>query len=485
MSKEIIYHKRSEGFEVSPVHGFYDCDLYRSSGISVDDDDWSFHEVDEETYFMLRKEVTKANSPMAFSKRGGGILIKLIDGHKLNIVKYYTMHEGRGFLRKDHNEDSIILNLKTGWMYTRWASFNRVGYKKRGSWDRHLVKCNFNKMMNIARDIGKVDKEFIKIISKYIPWKRSLVTTIKHWFCNFHGIEPPKHNKYLRLYPKKENFEKYPDWITATLKRAGIYSHRVRAMASHRYEIMKKFVLISTIIKAPYFYEIAKLLAGYDNEKIIPYGYQLNDVKINPISDGPPDKKTQRNIMMVMRDAMKKQRLEISEISDHLRMISDLNELGIKKEWRSETLESFQREHFELTVECDMLRRGKYDIHFEPDMVKNIESFSYNGYYAKLLKTTEDYIRESRHQRNCVSSYIERVKRCFIVSLRKGTEHITTSVKYNNEINQIKARMNDPAPRELKKAFQAYIKGIELKIPEIKFETADTSNDCYGNWLES
>jgi hypothetical protein len=120
--------------------------------------------------------------------------------------------------------------------------------------------------------------------------------------------------------------------------------------------------------------------------------------------------------------------------NDHISMYNKLYQLGETNiVWKSDgkIIKDFNQEHLHWSEIIDTYRNGKntriYPKYFFNEIEKPI-----NGYYPKILTTTEEYNNESQVQSNCVKGYIKRAH-CFIISVRNGSEDspIRATIEYS------------------------------------------------------
>lgn len=132
-----------------------------------------------------------------------------------------------------------------------------------------------------------------------------------------------------------------------------------------------------------------------------------------------------RRVFSFFKDYVLKLRVcDFNTFMDHLRMIKELKKLGETDiSWKSKNIHEFNEEHQILTSKIEYHKKGYYNRIYEEKLLEMIERpivIEENLYYPILIKNTDEYIRESCVQSNCVKTYIGNPS-SYIVSLRKDT----------------------------------------------------------------
>jgi hypothetical protein len=126
-------------------------------------------------------------------------------------------------------------------------------------------------------------------------------------------------------------------------------------------------------------------------------------------------------------------------------MKRDLMNLGENVKFKFTNISSFNLEHEEFSRLLQSYRKGEVERFYgNIDSLETPIEHEGETYYPVLLRKTEDYEKESQHQRNCVRGYSERPD-CLIFSIRKGStdgdERITVEYQYRqNEILNVQER---------------------------------------------
>ena len=130
---------------------------------------------------------------------------------------------------------------------------------------------------------------------------------------------------------------------------------------------------------------------------------------------------------------------------DHLDMKRELVNLGEDVKLKFTNMSSFNLEHEEFSRLLQSYRKGEVERYYgDVDSLETPIEHEGETYYPVLLRKTEDYEKESQHQRNCVRGYSERPD-CLIFSIRKGStdgdERITVEYQFRqNEILNVQER---------------------------------------------
>ena len=115
--------------------------------------------------------------------------------------------------------------------------------------------------------------------------------------------------------------------------------------------------------------------------------------------------------------------LNFSTFLDHLTMIKELKSLGERDViWRATNLHEFNEEHSNFTSKIEYHKKGFYQRIYPQKFSKQIEKpIDCDGvtFYPVLIKDTDEYVKESCVQSNCVKTYIGNPG-SYIISLRKS-----------------------------------------------------------------
>jgi hypothetical protein len=154
---------------------------------------------------------------------------------------------------------------------------------------------------------------------------------------------------------------------------------------------------------------------------------------------------------------------------DHLDMKKDLMNLGEDVKFKFTNISSFNLEHEEFSRLLQSYRKGEVERFYgDVDSLETPIAHEGETYYPVLLRKTEDYEKESQHQRNCVRGYSERPD-CLIFSIRKGStdgdERITVEYQYRkNEILNVqeRAKFNELPSDEFSQVTRIQLANINL-----------------------
>jgi hypothetical protein len=154
---------------------------------------------------------------------------------------------------------------------------------------------------------------------------------------------------------------------------------------------------------------------------------------------------------------------------DHLEMKKDLMNLGEDVKFKFTNISSFNLEHEEFSRLLQSYRKGEVERFYgNVDSLETPIEHEGETYYPVLFRKTEDYEKESQHQRNCVRGYSERPD-CLIFSIRKGSidvnERITVEYQYRkNEILNVqeRAKFNETPSLEFSQVARIQLANINL-----------------------
>ena len=154
---------------------------------------------------------------------------------------------------------------------------------------------------------------------------------------------------------------------------------------------------------------------------------------------------------------------------DHLDMKRELVNLGEDVKLKFTNMSSFNLEHEEFSRLLQSYRKGEVERFYgDVDSLETPIAHEGETYYPVLLRKTEDYEKESQHQRNCVRGYSERPD-CVIFSIRKGStdgdERITVEYQYRkNEILNVqeRAKFNELPSDEFSQVARIQLANINL-----------------------
>jgi hypothetical protein len=127
--------------------------------------------------------------------------------------------------------------------------------------------------------------------------------------------------------------------------------------------------------------------------------------------------------------------------------------LGEKVRFKFNSEAEFNEEHEEFSRLIDSYKKGEVERFYgDVDSLETPIEYENETYYPVLLRKTNDYEKESQHQRNCVRTYTERPE-CLIFSIRKGSvdgdDRITVEYQYRkNELINVQERSrfnNEPS----------------------------------------
>lgn len=179
-----------------------------------------------------------------------------------------------------------------------------------------------------------------------------------------------------------------------------------------------------------YFNKIRKSFFSRSTDGMYNAWFNMVDVKINSNNYGISKNDKNRIINLINNCNT----IEWSLIKNHLYMINELKKFDDIFKMKFTNRQDFDNEHYELTELLEKYREGKITRIYNNEFVSEIEEpiYGYNvDYYPVLLRTSTQYIEESKTQSNCVRTYMENPD-SFIISLREGYSYsqIRATIEY-------------------------------------------------------
>lgn len=159
----------------------------------------------------------------------------------------------------------------------------------------------------------------------------------------------------------------------------------------------------------------------------------------------------------------------VQMIKDHVRYKIDLKRLGENVKMKFNNMDELISEHEEWSRLIQSYRTGEVERYYgEVDVLETPIIYNDETYYPILLKKTEDYEKESQHQRNCVRTYSQRPD-CMIFSIRKesptGEERVTVEYQFRQKeiLNvQERARFNGMPSHDFSEVARVQLANINL-----------------------
>ena len=156
-------------------------------------------------------------------------------------------------------------------------------------------------------------------------------------------------------------------------------------------------------------------------------------------------------------------------IKEHIRYKLDLKRLGEDVKMKFNNMDELISEHEEWSRLIQSYRTGEVVRYYgEVDVLETPIIYNDETYYPVLLSKTEDYEKESQHQKNCVRTYSQRPD-CMIFSIRKGSptgdERVTVEYQFRQKevLNvQERARFNGMSPFEFSEVARVQLANINL-----------------------
>lgn len=159
----------------------------------------------------------------------------------------------------------------------------------------------------------------------------------------------------------------------------------------------------------------------------------------------------------------------VDMIKDHIRYKRDLKRLGEEVKMKFNNLDELISEHEEWSRLIQSYRTGEVERYYgEVDVLETPIIYNDETYYPVLLRKTQDYEKESQHQKNCVRTYSQRPD-CMIFSIRKGSptgeERVTVEYQFRRKevLNvQERARFNAMSPHDFSEVARVQLANINL-----------------------
>ena len=156
-------------------------------------------------------------------------------------------------------------------------------------------------------------------------------------------------------------------------------------------------------------------------------------------------------------------------IKEHIRYKLDLKRLGEDVKMKFNNMDELISEHEEWSRLIQSYRTGEVVRYYgEVDVLETPIIYNDETYYPVLLSKTEDYEKESQHQKNCVRTYSQRPD-CMIFSIRKGSpigeERVTVEYQFRQRevLNvQERARFNGKSPFDFSEVARVQLANINL-----------------------
>ena len=347
------------------------------------------------------------------------------------------------YFRKTTLCQYATVSKKTGDLYTGKI----VNYHKKRKFSKKLNKNNFgtNHFLSIDATIKSM------LNPEHLIGYSELYHQMVYFFLKELGIEYSDSqsftaNKELLKYYANKKGVKYPDNIWSFMSSD---SYKIKLQEIRKFKgkyidaymhnkglsgkVIKKAlhncddVNISILRKAINFFGEDWVNQDYQfilyclNSKVYYgdfYGYlYVSDLNFLSISE-------KRRVFNFFKDyVIKLNILNFSTFLDHLTMIKELKSLGERDvTWRATNLHEFNEEHSNLTSKIEYHKKGFYQRIYPQKFSKQIEKIvDCDGvtFYPILIKDTDEYVKESCVQSNCVKTYIGNPG-SYIVSLRKG-----------------------------------------------------------------
>lgn len=159
----------------------------------------------------------------------------------------------------------------------------------------------------------------------------------------------------------------------------------------------------------------------------------------------------------------------LETILEHIRFKKELKKLGENVKMKFNDINELNSEHEEWSRLIQSYKTGEVERYYgKIDSLESPIIYNEETYYPVLLRNTEDYEKESQHQRNCVRTYSQRAD-CMIFSIRKGSpdgeERVTVEYQFRKReiLNvQERARFNEIPPITFSEVAKIQLANINL-----------------------
>jgi hypothetical protein len=159
----------------------------------------------------------------------------------------------------------------------------------------------------------------------------------------------------------------------------------------------------------------------------------------------------------------------LETILEHIRFKKELKKLGENVKMKFNDINELNSEHEEWSRLIQSYKTGEVERYYgKIDSLESPIIYNEETYYPVLLRNTDDYEKESQHQRNCVRTYSQRAD-CMIFSIRKGSpdgeERVTVEYQFRKReiLNvQERSRFNEIPPITFSEVAKIQLANINL-----------------------
>ena len=393
------------------------------------------------------------------------ITLVVEDSDKSVSFKCYVNSTGRGVGKRHFGRQNRLMYITFNKKYKNFYSGEKVrkGYKK-----NILNKIRTNdfigmngiissiphliREIEVESDINyntsgsyKVIEDSLQIFFKRVYGTDSLnfdmykfKNLIYKTYFDLNGYKlPDEYGKFIDIPIPKSVLRKENNLVNAFMTMYELKGSKVRRLLNSEARVkLNDLYRLYNLLGLDYFNQIRDDFFTQKNEGL--YGYE-STMYSTYMDLNYPDllKSEKKKLVKVINSVDISSTHMLSLVDDHLRFKKKLTDYGEDVKIKAESYKEFSREHEEWSTLIDSYRKGNIVREYSVDMEKEIQEViigPHIDYYPVLLCTTDEYVEESQHQKNCVRTYTEHAN-CFIVSIREGgkngKERATIEYRYS------------------------------------------------------
>lgn len=345
---------------------------------------------------------------------------------------------GKTWFRRTNNVEFLTVNRKTGDFYFGYLH----NYQKKRKFTKSIRRNYF-----LGKPVSSTFSKLKNILNLYHPNPSEILFEVSSKFLNNicpEHIGMDSDQRLMKFYLDKKGF-KYPNnfWVFSEFMWGKDYR---KVLKKNQFRIVDTFMQLWGIKGK----KVKKFLHEIDSINIACYKFanelfgddwinQDGDFIKNVLSYTPQSFKVPENFKSSMsleelrrvyssfKETIKGDYLNAWSFQDHINIYSKLKDYGeTDLKWLTDgtDFKKFQEEHYLWSEKLDHYRKGSYTRTYPQYFYDFIEK-EIDGYFPVILKTSEEYNKESYIQQNCVKGYIGKVS-SMIISLRKGDIESTT-----------------------------------------------------------
>jgi hypothetical protein len=392
------------------------------------------------------------------------------ESEKSVALKLYLNSSGRGVGKKYFGRSNTLYYVTYNKKYKNFYSGlrDRKGYKTKRV---NTVKTNyFSYIQSIVAMIPQHirDVEMVKDITYSVSYGYTVLDKALHIFVNkiygtsdvrydvsnpeefffktyyhLNGFKlPDAYKKFIGLQFAKKDLKKHKNIVNVFMKDYELRGSKIRKILNSQNNIrLNDIYFFYNLLGVDYFNMVNEDFFKISNRLTVS-SYVSNHENIYELNNSEKKKLVKiLNNKSISVDGF------IQVLKDHLKFKEKLRGYGEDVKIRANNVKEFNTEHTEWSTLLDSYRKGLITRTYSVDMKREIEEIiigPHIDYYPMLLTTTNDYVGESQHQKNCVRTYTEHAN-CFIVSLREGgpngKERATIEYRYrlNGSPNRVQS----------------------------------------------